>query len=983
MGERERVRRQRAEHGEPELAPPIVHEALASPGRPLDEETRAFMEPRFGHDFSRVRLHTDARAAESAEAVNALAYTVGQDIVFGAGQYQPGTSEGRRLIAHELAHTVQQQSSSVVPSTVLRLPSEEGIQRGDHEFSTHCGWIDWGHANPTKAREVLRSVRAAKPGSVFTSRMSTWSHSGSITVQMITRLTPAQELSTALGIFQTLSMLFEEAQSDTDFLRKTGFSVEDLPSNLIGFYRAAKGYGVPEIRSISWPWGKKASLDRYRYDKKRGFFENSNPEFTPPELPSGGSWPAELRSIIPEPPGVHWRVVHRSLRGPLMGVVTDGQPVVPLWPKLVIGGPQDAYEQEADNIAAHIVSASWPLQLENTKYSISTPGWRSTSRDAWLLQRQTTLPEIEIRGDPDFYSRAERANHQYAQQLEVNGWPYISELRRLWESRQFDTFAEQVRALQEEKCGFSEQEADGILGPRTARLIRQHRTRDEETRQLGETRHHHSRERMLTPQETGELYIRENPTAPVDPEEIEMARAEIRIEELRSREDEFINTDVLAPMPVASGRSPNIRTRAFSSLIESLRKQSSLEQQLEELQQGQSNMEAADLHSLQQQWDLLRDTIREQARHAIKIALTWYRQQETKVGVDVTPVEPRVAPGRRMDRPSTGRGSRSVRMYYIRRAIEALESGQLLHRYRRVEYLGHVSGRRIHLRPVRFSPKVDRPEGHYGSGIGYHQGVLKQRVQEHSKLPDEHRPMALNILSAFRRLEGSPMSLNTWDSAVLTLGSGIAARGRLQETFHQFKQANPQMFHALFGRYGLDVYSSGNSHGLSVQVPRQPLGPEYQPGDVLVGEQAIEYIVKDPVLLVQLRRAGHALGWQQFLADNALDSVCEALSYTFHGLPINQLLRGLPAELAQGVYFALSNAIHGQGIRGLRQISDALENTWKSIQHSTSLSLEQLIADEQQPLRYREQLAVAMIRVVDNSRLNGFLAELPELGAHL
>ncbi|MGB9632210.1 MAG: DUF4157 domain-containing protein [Chloroflexaceae bacterium] len=88
--------------------PPIVHEVLRSPGQPLDAETRAFMEPRFGHDFSRVRVHTDARAAESARAVNALAYTVGRDVVFGAGQYAPGASAGRRLLAHELAHVVQQ-----------------------------------------------------------------------------------------------------------------------------------------------------------------------------------------------------------------------------------------------------------------------------------------------------------------------------------------------------------------------------------------------------------------------------------------------------------------------------------------------------------------------------------------------------------------------------------------------------------------------------------------------------------------------------------------------------------------------------------------------------------------------------------------------------------------------------------------------------------------------------------------------------------
>jgi hypothetical protein len=66
------------------------------------------MEPRFGHDFSRVRVHTDARAASSARAVNALAYTVGEDIVFAPGHYSPQTKSGERLLAHELVHTIQQ-----------------------------------------------------------------------------------------------------------------------------------------------------------------------------------------------------------------------------------------------------------------------------------------------------------------------------------------------------------------------------------------------------------------------------------------------------------------------------------------------------------------------------------------------------------------------------------------------------------------------------------------------------------------------------------------------------------------------------------------------------------------------------------------------------------------------------------------------------------------------------------------------------------
>jgi len=79
---------------------------------PLDAHTRAFMEPRIGHDLSAVRIHTGPRAEESAQAVHALAYTVGQDTVFAAGQYNPQSAAGRSLLAHELSHTVQQAGGS-------------------------------------------------------------------------------------------------------------------------------------------------------------------------------------------------------------------------------------------------------------------------------------------------------------------------------------------------------------------------------------------------------------------------------------------------------------------------------------------------------------------------------------------------------------------------------------------------------------------------------------------------------------------------------------------------------------------------------------------------------------------------------------------------------------------------------------------------------------------------------------------------------
>jgi Domain of unknown function (DUF4157) len=88
--------------------PAIVQEVLRSPGRPLDPGVLTLMESRFGHDFSHVRVHIDTSAAESARAVNALAYTVGHHVIFDEGQYAPQTSSGVRLLAHELAHTLQQ-----------------------------------------------------------------------------------------------------------------------------------------------------------------------------------------------------------------------------------------------------------------------------------------------------------------------------------------------------------------------------------------------------------------------------------------------------------------------------------------------------------------------------------------------------------------------------------------------------------------------------------------------------------------------------------------------------------------------------------------------------------------------------------------------------------------------------------------------------------------------------------------------------------
>jgi len=121
----------------PDAIPAEVDATLASSGTPLDPASRTFMESRFGHDFSRVRIHTGGTAALSADAVDARAYTVGQHVVFGAGAYRPNTDAGRRLLAHELTHVVQQSSGAALQmSSDISTPGDASEVEADRAADT-------------------------------------------------------------------------------------------------------------------------------------------------------------------------------------------------------------------------------------------------------------------------------------------------------------------------------------------------------------------------------------------------------------------------------------------------------------------------------------------------------------------------------------------------------------------------------------------------------------------------------------------------------------------------------------------------------------------------------------------------------------------------------------------------------------------------------------------------------------------------------
>ena len=505
--------------------PAIVGSVLRSPGQALDPQTRGFMEARLRSDFSRVRLHSGLTAEESARAVGAAAYTVGSNVVLGSG-VSPSTSSGRRTLAHELVHVMQNGGSQSlaalelgatndpseaeaeslassalsgggatrsmreppIKSVVRRTPHKSGVASGDYSYSTNCGWIDWGHANPKMAQGLIDQVRAAsarlhaeeatrsvepgaasptpKPGKptpgacpahyepnekaessaateplvdshAFTDYQEAYLYGFEVdspdasrfasalkTLDLLTRaspqtrfevygftdcigaekhnlrlraeralavqallpsdvqkrtstvtfaesgrylsdnaaregrrrnravvvkilpplppervssaqtsgiphlpragvnaaaliadilepLSPDEELRVALAIFTNTSVAFELSQQATEAAVSSSFSEEDLPSDLLGFYRAARGLSRADVEKTCDAWDPPRSLA-----KLQGYTFVKNWYFDPPSLPPGGAWPAAFKSIEQETPGKLWELRELIFRMP-------------------------------------------------------------------------------------------------------------------------------------------------------------------------------------------------------------------------------------------------------------------------------------------------------------------------------------------------------------------------------------------------------------------------------------------------------------------------------------------------------------------------------------------------------------------------------------------------------------------------------------------------------------------------------------------
>ena len=168
-------------------APPIVHEVLRSSGQSLERAARDFMEQRFGHDFGRIRIHTEPLAARASAAMGAEAFTVGHHSRFAHERFLPGTAHGKRLVAHELTHAIQQNATSpyIALSPKKKQPSPPaasskfdgaflGADRNDKEIlvKREVGGTQ-GYNDRLQAIAVARLARA-EPSAVAMGKDGKW-----------------------------------------------------------------------------------------------------------------------------------------------------------------------------------------------------------------------------------------------------------------------------------------------------------------------------------------------------------------------------------------------------------------------------------------------------------------------------------------------------------------------------------------------------------------------------------------------------------------------------------------------------------------------------------------------------------------------------------------------------------------------------------------------------------------------------------------
>jgi Domain of unknown function (DUF4157) len=218
----------------------MVHETLRCRGEPLEPTTQTEMSRRTGQDLSQVRVHTDERAAASARAMDAIAYTVGRHVVFGGGMYRPCTGEGQRLLAHELAHVIQQGGDRVLQTNVpLRLRA--GTRTDVAEYEANMASEDIVRGRPLRLSRRANLAGSIQRQTFHTPSISVRSPVFEETVTQLTELMPGRSLTQrerelASGIFGT----------SIDYPR-----VRLIPTSVLEYRTVANSIRVPENFTVA------------------------------------------------------------------------------------------------------------------------------------------------------------------------------------------------------------------------------------------------------------------------------------------------------------------------------------------------------------------------------------------------------------------------------------------------------------------------------------------------------------------------------------------------------------------------------------------------------------------------------------------------------------------------------------------------------------------------------------------------------------
>ncbi len=512
---------------------PAVPEGFASRlaqnrsgGKPLSDETRSFMEPRFGSDFSGVRIH---ETPDLANSIQAQAFTHGQDIYFNSGKYNPGSSSGKELLAHELTH-VEQQVQLLPKSSIQRDHSQASSEK-----DTLTYW-EWYRQHKDAYSFVQQELKDENYKFTFIRKVKNrstgkWQEVDPKNDQLTKNDTLVSEVSWHIispydeWFWATPHTFFEKCKElQSEFKEPINSNKQLKKVFVIGSPSSDQNHPYQFIDAARYQGVDKNTIwlvEKTGYELA-GVGVKQIEQYILPEQLQWVTKKSDLSSILnrfPDnsieslqvfshgsPGQVNLRYKWSKQGYPDYGLSISGiqyinQNIFSKNPKISFDSCNSGTEDEGKSISQQFADHTgqevkgWsgrtsyvdindgikdgsaeilPSEIKRDKRNIDLEelisrllGRKPEKKTYKPKTKVINLPEIKITGDPKFYTRAERLNKHYSTKPPKPGWPYDENLRSLWSQNKYDDFTDAVRQHQE-NMGFDEEQSDGILGPKTS-----------------------------------------------------------------------------------------------------------------------------------------------------------------------------------------------------------------------------------------------------------------------------------------------------------------------------------------------------------------------------------------------------------------------------------------------------------------------------------------------------------------------------------